>query len=174
MSRSTRDVSYRIFIIIHILPSILLAIPGVLSNHILPPWSQKPLQLYLSTYNDPLAGGKSFPGGWFGGFSACEVLLQLPYFLWALTIPIGIHCFVSQLKKGDKRLELPSLAYSVHASTAVLACVCELFAYPETVLTWSEKVTLGAMYIPFQILLGLMAIDMYKRIRIRLEAVKQE
>jgi len=110
-----------------------------------------------------LVGGKSFPGGWFGGFYACEVLLQLPYFLWALTVPIG-----------DKRLEPPSLAYSVHPSTAILACVCELFAFPETVVPWSEKMSLSAMYIPFQVVVGLMAIDMYKRLRRRLEGVKQE
>src|SRR5271170_2774321 len=99
MSRSTRDLLYRVFIITHILPSVLLAIPGVLPSHLLPSWCNKPLQLYLSTYNDPLVGGKSFPGGWFGGFYVCEVLLQLPYFLWALSVPIGIHYSMSQLMR---------------------------------------------------------------------------
>src|SRR5271155_253792 len=59
---------------------------------------QTPAALPIN-YNDPLVGGKSFPGGWFGGFYACEVLLQLPYFLWALTVPIGIPCSISQLRR---------------------------------------------------------------------------
>jgi len=96
MARSTRDLIYRIFIIFHILPSVLLALPLVLPDSILPAWSKKPLELYLSTYNDPLGGGKSFPAGWFGGLSICEVLLQLPFFIWALTIPMGKTFFFSR------------------------------------------------------------------------------
>ena len=89
MPHSTLDVLYRLFIICHIAPTLLLAVPGVFPSCFLPLWSQKPLRWYLATYNDPLVGGKTFPGGWFGGLSACEVFLQLPYFLWAMTIPIG-------------------------------------------------------------------------------------
>ena len=75
---------------------------------------------------------------------------------------------------GDKRLELPSLAYSIHATTTVFAAICELFAFPENVLCTSDKVILGMSYIPFQIVTGLMAIDMYKRVRRRIEAPKQD
>src|SRR5579859_7853267 len=67
MSRSTRDVLYRIYVIIHIFPTILLALPAVLPSSIVPAPCLKPLQWYLSSYNDPLAGKKSYPGGWFGG-----------------------------------------------------------------------------------------------------------
>jgi hypothetical protein len=62
----------------------------------------------------------------------------------------------------------------VHASTAVFAAVCELFAFPSSVLLQSDKLALGAMYIPFQVVMGIMAIDMYKRVRKRLEGTKQE
>jgi hypothetical protein len=88
--KSTRDWIYRIFIISHILPTLFLAVPLVIPNRVLPKWYKKPLELYLSTYDDPLVGGKSFPGGWFGGLSVCEVILQSPYFFWALTVPVGI------------------------------------------------------------------------------------
>jgi hypothetical protein len=94
MSRSTRDLIYRLFVISHIAPSILLALPQVVPGSLLPSWSTVPLQWYLTTYHDPLGGGKSFPGGWFGGLTVCEVLLQLPYFLWAVTVPIGKNYFV--------------------------------------------------------------------------------
>lgn len=147
----------------------------MLPSHVLPAWSTKPLKLYLSTYNDPLGGGKSVPGGWFGGLLVCEVLLQLPYFVWALTLPVGNNLPSIALNiPGDKRLELPSLAYSVHASTAILAAICELFAFPETILSQSERITLGAMYIPFQLVLAVMAVDMYKRVRRRLDGIKQD
>jgi hypothetical protein len=75
---------------------------------------------------------------------------------------------------GDKRLELPTLAYSIHALTAVLVALCELFAFPAHTLKMSDKITLGAMYLPIHFVLGIMAIDMYKRINIRLAAVKQD
>ena len=88
MSRHSRDVLYRIFIICHIPATVILALPLV-CHPVLPLWTRKPLNLYLSTYNDPLVGGKSFPGGWFGGLSFCEVSLHLPYFLWTLTVPMG-------------------------------------------------------------------------------------
>lgn len=88
MSRQTRDLIYRIFIICNILATIILALPLV-CQPVLPLWAQKPVDFYLSKYNDPIVGGKSFPGGWFGGLSVCEVFLHLPYFLWAVTIPVG-------------------------------------------------------------------------------------
>ena len=75
---------------------------------------------------------------------------------------------------GEKRLELPTLAYSVHALTAVLAATCELFAFPESVLSLSEKITLGAMYVPVHMVLWVMAVDMYKRMRVRLANLKKE
>jgi hypothetical protein len=175
MSRSTRDVLYRIYVIVHIFPSILLALPAVLPSSIVPAACLKPLQWYLSTYNDPLAGKKSFPGGWFGGFSVCEVLLQLPYFFWAATVPIGSIEILGQANDlGDKRLDLPSLAYAIHATTTIFAAICELFAFPETVINTSEKITLGMSYIPFQIMTGIMAIDMYKRVRRRIEAPQKQ
>jgi len=89
MLQRTRDLIYRTFIICHILPSLLLAVPLVLSPQALPSWYLKPLRLYLATYNDPLLGKKSYPGGWFGGLTLCEVVLQLPFFFWSLTIPVG-------------------------------------------------------------------------------------
>jgi hypothetical protein len=69
---------------------------------------------------------------------------------------------------------LPTLAYAIHASTAGFAAVCELFAFPESILPQSDKIILGAMYIPFQLVVGVMAIDMYKRIRRRLQGIKQQ
>ena len=90
MLQRTRDLIYRTFIICHIPPTLLLAVPLVLSPQALPPWCLKPLRLYLATYNDPLPGKKSYPGGWFGGLTLCEVVLQFPYFLWALSIPVGV------------------------------------------------------------------------------------
>ena len=89
MLQRTRDLIYRTFIICHIIPTLLLAVPVVLSPQTLPSWCLKPLRLYLATYNDPLLGKKSYPGGWFGGLTLCEAVLQLPYFFWALTIPVG-------------------------------------------------------------------------------------
>ena len=91
MSRSTRDVLYRVYVIVHILPTVLLTLPAVLPASIVPAACLKPLQWYLSNYNDPLVAKSTYPGGWFGGLSVCEVLLQLPYFLWATTLPIGSH-----------------------------------------------------------------------------------
>ena len=75
---------------------------------------------------------------------------------------------------GDKRLELPTLAYSIHAGTTILAAICELFAFPETAMNTSDKIIMGASYIPFQIVTGIMAIDMYKRVRSRMDAPKRD
>jgi hypothetical protein len=174
MSRSTRDLIYRLFVISHIPPSLILALPQILPETIQPNWARKPLQWYLSTYNDPLGGGKSFPGGWFGGLTVCEVLLQLPYFLWALTMPIGMLTVGGTDDLGDQRLELPSLAYGIHAVTATFAAICELFAFRDAVLPITDKIKLGGMYIPFAMIMGMMAIDMYKRVRTRIEGIKQE
>ena len=174
MSRQVRDFVYRLFIIVHIPPTIVLALPLILPQSILPSWARKGVEYYLSTHNDPLLAGKSYPGGWFGGLSVCEVLLHLPFFLWALRLPIGQCQFVRADALGDRRLELPSLVYSVHAWTCVLAAMCELFSFPPSVLNTSDKFKMGMMYIPFQVVLGAMAIDMYKRVRIRLSAIKQE
>jgi hypothetical protein len=52
--------------------------------------------------------------------------------------------------------------------------MCELFTFPDAIVTKSEKIALGSMYIPFQIILGAMAIDMYKRVRMRVDGVKQD
>jgi EXPERA (EXPanded EBP superfamily) len=91
MSRSARDLLYRIYIIIHVFATSLLTVPVVLPRSMVPEICFKPLQWYLANYNDPLVGKKGFPGGWFGGFSVCEAWLQLPYFLWAIMLPIGQH-----------------------------------------------------------------------------------
>src|ERR1700721_1603174 len=118
MSRSIRDLIYRIFIVIHIFPSVLLALPAVVGRAKLPFWCFTALDWYNSTYNDPLPSGKSWPGGWFGGLSICEILLQLPYFFWTLTLPIGLS-LCGDSDSGDPKLELPSLVYSVQATTAI-------------------------------------------------------
>jgi hypothetical protein len=97
MNQRARDLIYRAFVISHIFPTLLLAVPLVLSPHAIPTWARKPLQFYLATYNDPLVGKKSYPGGWFGGMTLCEVALQLPYFLWTLTVPVGVFHFSSTL-----------------------------------------------------------------------------
>jgi hypothetical protein len=88
MSTSTRDVIYRFFVFQHILPTVLFSFPAIIGPANLPGWVNQPKEWYLTTYNDPL-GVRSFPGGWFGGLTACEVFLQLPYFIWSLTVPIG-------------------------------------------------------------------------------------
>src|SRR5579859_4393895 len=89
MSRSARDIVYRVYITIHIFATVFLTVPAVLPSSLVPEVCLKPVQWYLANYNDPLVGKKGSPGGWFGGFSACEAWLQLPYFLWAITLPIG-------------------------------------------------------------------------------------
>ena len=41
-------------------------------------------------------------------------------------------------KLREERLELSTLANSVHASTVVLAAICDVFALPKTMLSKSE------------------------------------
>jgi hypothetical protein len=174
MSRSTRDLIYRIFVITHVAPTLLMVLPLVIPPGYLPSWTRLPSKWYIDMSHDPLLRGKSLPGGWFGGLCVCEVLLQLPYFLWALTIPIGTTSLEMTLTLGDQRLELPSLAYSVHTTTATFAVVCELFAFSESVVPKADLIRLASIYIPFQAITAMMAIDMYKRVRRRLSGAKQE
>jgi hypothetical protein len=75
---------------------------------------------------------------------------------------------------GDRRLELPSLVYAVHGATTLLGCLCEFFAFPENLLPQKEKITFGMMYGPILAVQMLMAMDMYKRVRQRLDNVKKE
>jgi hypothetical protein len=49
-----------------------------------------------------------------------------------------------------------------------------MFAFPEAVLPTSDKIKLGGMYIPFAMIMGMMAIDMYKRVRARIGGIKRE
>jgi EXPERA (EXPanded EBP superfamily) len=73
---------------------------------------------------------------------------------------------------GDKQLELPSLVYSVHAWTCVLAALHEIYSFPESVLPHSDRIKLSLMYIPFQVVLAGMAIDMYARVKQRKDKVE--
>jgi len=52
--------------------------------------------------------------------------------------------------------------------------MCELFSFPDNLLSQSEKIALGAMYGPFLAIEMIMAIDMYKRIRRRVNSIKQD
>ncbi|CCG82961.1 3-keto-steroid reductase [Taphrina deformans PYCC 5710] len=92
-------------------------------------------QFYLSTFNDPLVGGLSNPGGWFASLLFLEGVVQLPH---------------SPLTR------LVVISYSAQVATATWACLFECLSFPATTVSVPQKLCLIGFYVPYLVIPSLM------------------
>ncbi|OZJ03398.1 hypothetical protein BZG36_04001 [Bifiguratus adelaidae] len=162
-SERSLDILYFSYILTHIPATIILDIPHILPEHLVPSGVQLFRQWYVSNYKDPFIGGGA--GIWFSSFIVCEALFQLPFFVWSL----------SQLWNDSKRVRPAMVVYSTHAITTLVPIIGELTFNRRGVfaLTQSERTLLFAFYLPYLLIPLVMLIDSYRQV-LRSESVDKD
>ncbi|GMM49620.1 Ema19 protein [Starmerella bacillaris] len=113
------------------------------------------LSTHIAMNNDVLVAAKP---AWLQGFVWIELVLQVPFFIWA-----GIA-----LPKNDIRVYPAILAYGVEASTTTFACLVEILSNPD--ISAADQRGLMGLYLPTFIIPLLMAVDFGLRISKKLKA----
>ncbi|KAH7258413.1 hypothetical protein FSOLCH5_007371 [Fusarium solani] len=112
---------------------------------------------YLTVSGDPFFGDK-FVGDWFHGFLWLELLVQCP-------LAIYIVFQLSSKSPSSGPAELAGLAFGCLTGMGTVACVSELIPMgPELVSEEHKTNLLYGTYLPFLIIPGVMAVDMYTRL----------
>ncbi|KAF4991989.1 hypothetical protein FDECE_13853 [Fusarium decemcellulare] len=122
---------------------------------------------YLAVSGDPFFGDV-FEGAWFHGFLYLELLVQFPLAAY----------LVYQLASKESTsgpAELAGLAFGCLTAMGSIACVSELAQMgPELVKEEHKTNLLYGTYLPFVIIPGVLAVDMYARLlpRVRSDGTK--
>lgn len=154
---SRLDKFYVAYFVLHI--AITLLVDAAIA---LPPAYQLPLQAralatHVKLNKDALVAARP---AWLQGFVWVELLVQVPFFVWAAIA----------LPAGDRRVYPAVLAYGVEASTTTLACLVEVVAHPA--LSTGEKANLFGVYFPTFVIPLVLALDFGRRIAKELTARK--
>ncbi|KAI8094889.1 transmembrane protein 6/97 [Gilbertella persicaria] len=151
------DLVYFIYFSSHILATCCIDSQAFLPSEWYPQVLKDLLSFYVHTYKDPFMGN---PDYWFKSFVVCELVFQLPFFVYAC---IG-------LLKNTQHLRFPLAIYGAHVATTVLPLLAEVLLNPEHKLNWTEKVILCGFYGPYFALPCIMLIDSFIRVNTTLKA----
>ncbi|KAF4965452.1 hypothetical protein FSARC_6754 [Fusarium sarcochroum] len=112
---------------------------------------------YVANTGDPFFGEK-FNGAWFHGMFYVELFVQFPlavYIVWTL----------ASKKPSSGQTELAGLAFGCLTGMGSVACLAELQSMGPELVTDAHKLNLfWGTYLPFAIIPGVMAVDMYTRL----------
>ncbi|BFZ56241.1 3-keto-steroid reductase [Savitreella phatthalungensis] len=100
---------------------------------------------YVDTFNDPLAAGRSKPGGWYHSLVWLEIGIQVPLSLW----------IARQYRRGrqyDTKTLAGLLFYGAQVATATYACIYEMLSFDAATLRAQEKLILFSFFVPYVIL----------------------
>merc|ERR1712146_539889 len=125
---------FLVYFITHIPITLLVDGQAALTSSLYPDILKELQTFYINDFKDPLMAKLPI---WFQIAVWIEVLIQLPYFFFA----------VKWILEGSKQFRIPTLIYSSHVST-VVAIILGCFALDETI-NLNQKATLIAIYSPY-------------------------
>ncbi|QSL65663.1 hypothetical protein MERGE_002976 [Pneumocystis wakefieldiae] len=152
------DFLYICYFVIRIFVAFLIDLVPIYPENLRLEKLQKLQLWYISTFEDPLMGWKSYPGGWFFSFIFCEAFFQLPLFFYGIR---GLY-------NNNPRVQIPILIYATHTATTVFACIFELIFFNMHFVTFENKIILVFLYLPFFVIPCIMIFDMVSRLKHRL------
>lgn len=135
-----------VFLASHVPVTLFFDAQIVLPRSWFPPMLQDLVVHYLSWFNDPLVGA---PAVWFRSLVWCELLFQLPFFIW------GTYAMLFR-RVGFR---LPALAYAVHVLTTMVPILVALITVqdgPWGPITPGQRLFLVLLYLPYALLPALL------------------
>jgi hypothetical protein len=124
----------------HVPITLLMNGQTVLPEALFPAALRGILPFYSSQFNDTLMAPPF--DSWFQSFVVCEVLLQVPFFIYA------VRCLLNwQTTDGSGFFRTACLIYGAHAVTTLIPILAETLF--NDVNTISEKCILFGFYIPY-------------------------
>lgn len=142
------DTFYVVYFALHIGITLIIDATIALPRQWLMSWQQQIGDFHIRTNNDLLVASRPV---WLQAFVWIELLLQVPFFIWA----------VHDLRRGLTRVYPAALAYGVEAATTTFACLVEVLALPMPVY---DKLKLFGIYVPTFLIPLYMAFDFAHRI----------
>ncbi|TRY99764.1 hypothetical protein DNTS_020938 [Danionella cerebrum] len=140
------EIIFFIYFASHIPITLMIDLQALLPGHLYPAELKNMMHWYAAEFKDPMMMD---PPAWFKSFVFCEALVQLPFF------PVAAYAF---LKGGCKWIRTPSIIYSAHVATTLVAILSHILFYnfplkpypgPQTM---NERLTLVSIYAPYLII----------------------
>uniref|UniRef100_A0A7S4N251 EXPERA domain-containing protein n=1 Tax=Odontella aurita TaxID=265563 RepID=A0A7S4N251_9STRA len=135
--------AFLLFFASHIPITLLVDGQAFLPHSIYPQAVLDVRQWYASTFKDALMAEPFEP--WFKSFVACEIVLQLPFFVYAVRALLN----PPTTAKGKGLFRTLSLIYGSHTATTLIPILIATLADETT--TAREKAALFGFYLPYLI-----------------------
>ncbi|KAF2091756.1 hypothetical protein K490DRAFT_61186 [Saccharata proteae CBS 121410] len=150
-----RDLLYLVFFLIH-LPVIFL----VDATALYPEWARLDFMVqlrkyYVDTYQDQFF---MKPPAWFGLYTWMELLYHAPLSAWA----------IGALIRDDPKVPLHLLIYACQTGMTTVTCIADYLSWQN--FSSEQKMSLGALYVPYLALACFMGVDMMGRLNKKLNA----
>ena len=134
--------TFLVYFITHIPITICVDLQAIFGRYY-PGQLQNLFSWYLNTFNDQVM---KFQPIWLKSFIFAELLLQLPFFIFA----------IYGLIYKKKILRIPSIVYGSHTATTLIPILSEILF--SDILNFKEKAILTSFYLPYFILPVIIAI----------------
>ena len=144
LSGGATRTAFLLFFASHIPITLLVDGQAFLPRSLYPTAIQDVLNWYTKTFADNLMRPPSYDV-WFSSVVACEILFQLPFFVYA------VYALLDTARvNGKGGFRSACLIYGSHTATTLVPILATIATDPET--NWAQRATLFGFYLPYLVL----------------------